>query len=97
MEITTDHVEEYLGKLSKMDLVMIGAALERLEREGHKARMPFSRSLRHGLFELRVSQQRILYFFSGGKAILTNGFKKQTGQTPQHEFSKALRVKKLYS
>ena len=97
MEIFIQHVEAYLEGLPKPEATAIALVLDRLEHEGHMLRMPFSRPLRQGLFELRVDRHRIIYFFGRGRAILTNGFKKKTGQTPGYEIEKALRVKKLYS
>ena len=95
-EIIIDHVAPYLENLSKPEAIAVGEAINRLEREGNKLRMPLSKPLGHGLFELRPSRQRIIYFYWNGKVILTNGFKKETGKTPPQEIRQALNVKKLY-
>ena len=55
---------------------------------GNKLRMPYSRELSDGIFELRTQVgndiSRILYFFIVGKnIILTNGFRKKTEKTPK--------------
>ena len=52
--------------------------------------MPHSEHLGDGIFELRVKQgsniERVLYFFfTGDKAILTNGFTKKQQKTPPGE------------
>lgn len=66
-----------------------------LEEFGPNLRMPFSRFLRDGIFELRIRQgsniERILYFFYvGNTAILTNGFTKKTQETPIGEIELAI-------
>ena len=62
---------------------------------------PYSKSLSHGLFELRTKQgsniSRIIYFFIiGNRIILTNGFIKKTNKTPKKELDKALKYKNDY-
>lgn len=61
-----------------------------LETFGANLRMPYSRPLGDGIFELRVIQgndiERILYFFfAGNKAVLTNAFTKKQQKTPKRE------------
>ena len=72
-----------------------------LQEKGNAIRMPFSKPLRNGIFELRIQAasdiSRIFYFFYDGKRIvLTNGFIKKTQQTPVAEIEKALRYKADY-
>ncbi len=88
--------------LDSLDVKMRAKALGRielLEREGPELRMPFSRHLEDGIFELRIPQgsniTRVLYFFfSGHRAILTNGFAKKTQRTPRNEIELAARYRK---
>lgn len=73
--------------------------LHLLEEYGLELRLPYSRFLRDGLFELRIesgsNSARIFYFFfAGEKAIVTNGFLKKTRRTPQRELDKAFKYKK---
>ena len=56
---------------------------------------PHAKNLGEGIYELRFRGSggfaRILYFFfSGHHAVLTNGFKKKTNQTPRQEIELAL-------
>lgn len=75
--------------------------IELLKISGNLLHEPYSKSLSHGLFELRTKQgsniSRIIYFFVvGNKIILTNGFIKKTNKTPKEELNKALKYKDDY-
>ena len=68
--------------------------LELLEERGNELRLPYSRHLDDGIFELRTIQStnvvRNLYFFiSGRKIVITHGFYKKTQKTPSAEIQKA--------
>jgi phage-related protein len=59
-----------------------------LEENGHKIRMPYSKSLGEGLFELRILgniQVRVLYFFSHDAAYLVHAFVKKSMRIPKSE------------
>ena len=60
--------------------------IERLEKEGNKLKMPHSRSIGAGLFELRVGDKNIartLYAYAVGHQIfLLHAFVKKTPKTP---------------
>ncbi|MFP2514965.1 type II toxin-antitoxin system RelE/ParE family toxin [Buttiauxella agrestis] len=60
--------------------------IERLESEGNQLRMPHSRVLGNGLFELRVGDKdiaRAVYAFSYGQTIyILHAFTKKTLKTP---------------
>lgn len=91
-------VRAFLDSLDvKMRAKTLGR-IELLEREGSELRMPFSRYLEDGIFELRIPQgsniTRVLYFlFAGGKIILANGFVKKTQRTPRKEIELARRFR----
>ena len=73
----------------KMAAKLIGL-LEILEEKGTELRMPYSRLLEDGIFELRcnlgTNSTRILYFFYyNGTIVVTNGFVKKTQKTPKSE------------
>ena len=77
----------------KMAAKLIGL-MEILEEKGPDLRMPYSRHLADGIFELRCQQgnniTRVLYFFYYGKRIIiTNGFMKKTQKTPPQELKLA--------
>lgn len=73
-----------------------------LEANGKDVREPISKYLGDGIFELRAqfgnNITRVLYFFfTGNKAILTNGFIKKTQKTPNSEIDKAKRYRSDYT
>ena len=90
----TRPVAVFLDSLdNKMAAKLVGL-LEILEEYGPTLRMPYSRSLGDGIFELRCvlgsNITRVLYFFyTGKKIIITNGFIKKKQKTPSHEISLA--------
>ena len=94
-------VEEFLDSLPvKMRIKAINS-LDLLEQYGNQLRMPYSKALNDGLFELRIQFSsdisRIFYFFYiGNKIVVTNGFVKKTRKTPQTELKKAQKYKKEY-
>lgn len=94
-------VEEFLDSLPiKMRIKAIDS-LDLLEQYGNQLRMPYSKALNDGLFELRIKFSsdisRIFYFFYvGNKIVVTNGFVKKTQKTPQVEHVKAQKYKKDY-
>ena len=60
--------------------------IERLALEGNQLRMPHSRVIGNGLFELRVGDKdiaRTVYAFSHGQTIfILHAFTKKTAKTP---------------
>jgi putative addiction module killer protein len=61
----------------------------------------FIKSIRDGLFELRIEYQsniyRIFFIFDDGNiVVLFNGFQKKSQKTPNREIEKALRLKAEY-
>lgn len=94
-------VEEFLDSLPiKMRIKAIDS-LDLLEQYGNQLRMPYSKALNDGLFELRIKFSsdisRIFYFFYvGNKIVVTNGFVKKTQKTPRAELVKAQKYKKDY-
>lgn len=77
-------VEAWLASLSGPEFHQAAQAFERLEQQGHMLRMPYSRALGHGLFELRflcgAVHRRITYWFApNGPVIALTTFRKQRG------------------
>jgi len=68
--------------------------IERLAELGHELRRPEADLLRDGIYELRVRQgtvqYRMLYFFHGGRAVLSHGCTKEEA-VPPAEIDRALR------
>ncbi|PHU33633.1 type II toxin-antitoxin system RelE/ParE family toxin [Pseudobutyrivibrio ruminis] len=87
-------IDSYLDNLGMKMLAKVQMSVRMLEQFGTKLRMPYSKHLEDGIFELRAVQgnsiERVLFFFYvGDKAILTNGFTKKTRKTPKSEIELA--------
>ncbi|MBQ9388209.1 MAG: type II toxin-antitoxin system RelE/ParE family toxin [Lachnospiraceae bacterium] len=94
-------VNDFIHSLDTEHKAKVRRNLKRLEVNGNMLRMPFSKPLRDGIFELRTQFKdeisRVCYFFYfGKKIILTHGFIKKTEETPQEEINTAIRYKKDY-
>lgn len=94
-------VREFLDSLEPKMKAKVLRTIDLLEQNGPALRLPYSRSLRDGIFELRTKQgsdiTRVLYFFFiGEKAVLTNGFVKKTQKTPQSLIDLARKYKADY-
>ena len=94
-------VQEYLDSLEPKLLSKTLRTIDLLEKNGPNLRGPYSEPLENGLFELRTKQgsdiTRVLYFFfTGNKAILTNGFTKKTQKTPRAQIILAKKYKTDY-
>lgn len=87
-------VRDFLESLEPKMRAKTVAMLELLQDKGNELRMPYSRHLEKGIFELRCKLgsniTRTLYFFyEGATIILTNGFVKKTMKTPRIEIERA--------
>ena len=78
---------------------MVDKMLDRLRLQGNQLRMPHSRSLGEGLFELRFSiqdatvAQRITYTFEPQQKIITLTTFRKTRDNEQREVIRARRAK----
>ena len=77
-------VEAWIEELSPKEFATVLAHVERLAERGNRLRMPASRSLGDGLFELRFDlgrvARRITYYFvpgPGQRIVLLTTFRKQ--------------------
>jgi phage-related protein len=75
-------VEEWLSSLPIVAFGAVAFHIDRLAEQGPALRMPHSRALGNGLFELRFYldrvAERITYFFPGGRRIVAlTEFRKQ--------------------
>lgn len=91
-----DEIEAWLDSLGQDDWERVVAIVDRLATLGSTARMPLSRSLGEGLFELRFTlgrtARRITYRFTkDGRIILLTTFRKQR-DNERHEVARAKRV-----
>ena len=88
---------EWLDGLSPKARVKCLVRLKRLEDLGHELRRPEADFLRDGIYELRVSYQRVqyrmLYFFHGRKiVVVTHGIVKER-EVPGQDIERAVRAK----
>ena len=90
----TEPVRVFLDSLDPKMRAKVFREIDLLLANGPELRLPHSRPVDDGIFELRIKLgsdlSRILYFFFvGKKAILTNGFVKKTKKTPKNEIELA--------
>lgn len=75
-------VDEWMNGLLVADFAVVMAHVESLAERGNRLRMPASRSLGDGLFELRfdltkVARRITFYFASNQRIVLLTVFRKQ--------------------
>ena len=94
------YYKEFISSLTDKEVQKIKYVLSLLETED---RMPvkFIKSIRDGLYELRISYNgniyRIFFIFDEGQiVVLFNGFQKKTHKIPSAEIEKALKLKEEY-
>ena len=84
-------VKDFIEGLEKPTISKIFKALELLERFGSELRMPYSKKISRGLFELRIrgkQEVRIFYTFKEG-AVLLHACEKKTFKIPKKELETA--------
>ena len=91
-----DEVVQWMEALGEDEWERVVVVVDRLSALGHRARMPLSKPLGDGLFELRFTlgptSRRITYRFSGdGDILLLTTFKKQRNNE-RTEVARARRV-----
>lgn len=94
-------VESFLSTLDVKMRIKAIDSLDLLAEFGTRLRLPYSKAMGEGLFELRIKFagdiSRIFYFFFvDNKIVLTNGFVKKTQKTPRGEIEKAKKYKTDY-
>lgn len=90
-------VLEWLDSLERREPTAYAKCLERmlaLSKQGHRLRRPHADYLRDGVYELRArfhrNQYRMLYFFVGKIAVLSNACKKPGNRVPAIEIERAI-------
>ncbi len=90
------HVKEEIESWPDGILADFARKIELLMEFGAYLRLPYSRAMGKGLFELRLRGKegigRVFYcFFSGQRIVLLHAFLKQTQKTPVKEIQTARR------
>jgi phage-related protein len=98
---STKPAEEFLDELDLKMRSKMFLSVTALKEFGEMTRLPYSKHLEDGIFELRAKQgsniSRVLYFFVlGNKAILTNGFIKKSEKTPKSVIETAKGFRREY-
>jgi putative addiction module killer protein len=90
-------IEKWLDKLTKEQLASVAEELHILEKLGNELKLPHSRALGKGLFELRERQfgYRVYYCFKGNQLIvlLAAGDKKSQEKDIKTAYKRLLEIK----
>lgn len=97
----TEPVRHFLDSIDPKLKAKMFREIDLLMENGPELRMPHSRPVEDGIFEIRAKQGtdigRVLYFFFfGKKAVLTNGFIKKSQKTPRREIDLAKKYRDDY-
>lgn len=85
-------LEDFIDSLDRDTYSRVLKTTDLLRTFGQMLRMPYSKALGSGLFELRIRGQReirIFYAFYNQEAVLLHGFSKKTQKTPNKEIALA--------
>lgn len=102
MEVTffDSDIEQCIIAQGPYVIAKAGMVIELLRQHGSRLKLPYSRSLGRGLFELRVRSNvevRLLYMFHGrARAVLLHGFVKKSEAIPKRELDKAMARKRFF-
>jgi phage-related protein len=93
----SDEIEEFVESLQEQTIAKVLRTFDLLERFGNQLKMPHSKKVSDGLFELRirgVQEVRFLYMFQKDKIVIVlSGFIKKTNKIPIRQLSLAKRRK----
>ncbi|MEK7584099.1 MAG: type II toxin-antitoxin system RelE/ParE family toxin [Patescibacteria group bacterium] len=92
--IYDDDVVRFIATLDTRTKVKVVRVIDLLEKYGHTLRMPYSKPVASGLFELRTTgniQARILFGYREERAVLLHAFIKKTNAIARTDIEKALR------
>ena|SRR3989338_48286 len=90
-------IEHFIDSLDYPTAAKVVRTIGLLERFGNRLGLPHSKSIGHGLFELRtrgIHEVRLFYTFHNGAVILL-GFVKKSNAIPQRILREAIRKKKM--
>lgn len=100
MEVRTfdKSVDDFIVSLEEHTQSKVFRLLDMLRNLGHELRLPYSKQIKKGLFELRIrgiQEVRLIYMFFNGGAMVLHGFIKKSEKIPQGELELAVKRKKL--
>jgi phage-related protein len=82
------YVKVFVSTLDPSTVIEVAKGIGLLKEFGYHLRMPYSKALGSGLFELRVigrRQIRVFYGYVSGEVWLLHAFEKKTQKTPLAE------------
>jgi phage-related protein len=94
-----DKIIDFIDGMDRKIIQRIHQMLKRLREYGYELRMPHSKPIGDGLFELRIlgkKQVRIIYAFDNNTAVLLHIFIKRTWSISSKELRYAMEVWKNY-
>lgn len=92
VESFSNSIDKFIYSLDNITQVRALRILELLEKYENNLGMPYSKSLKGGLFELRIlgaNHVRLIYCFHKEKIIILNAFTKKTNKIPPRELELA--------
>lgn len=94
MEIETisSKIDDFIKNLEPVVQARVLQSLDLLSDYNYKLGLPYSKSLRDGLFELRITgkkQIRIIYCFHKGKIYLLHALVKKQNKIPKRDLDLA--------
>lgn len=97
----SEPARDFMSTLDDKMQAKIAWTIELLKTDGPEVRLPYSKCLEDGIYEIRAKVSsnitRVLYFFCVGKnIILTNGFVKKSQKTPKNEIDLAKKYRDEY-
>ena len=89
-------VQDFYENLPRAELVRTERLIVLLRCYGNRLRLPHSRALGDGLFELRLNGKhavRLIYCYLNGGAYLLHGLVKKTGTLLSRDIEQARRIR----
>lgn len=97
--VIQDDIKDFIKSLEETTIAKVLRIIDLLEEYGNELRMPYSRSLGQGLFELRVrgrQEVRLFYTFHDNAAVFVGGFVKKDQNISHRRINQALvKIKQL--
>lgn len=91
-----EQVAEFVDTLSCNEAAKVAWCIDLLQETGTQLREPCVKHVLEKIWELRITNIRILYLLEEGTFVLLNAFRKKTRKTPTIEINIALRRMKDY-